>query len=147
MKQEYKNRCFLRKVSGSKARYEHKPDYCDERHRVREFGSEMPIRGKLRKKGMTHLDTSPVKRWLITQVGLDFDMVFSNFIQRIQPKYRAEYSECVYQYVVKKTDVVIKEDGTIREAGRFGNIDHMIHTHYRPFYVNPSNNVLCRVNS
>ncbi len=78
-------------------------------------------------------------------MGLNYDLVYSEFIKRIQPKYREEYKDCIYRYVVKAKDVVVKDSGEIKQLARYGRMEVKIYPHYLPFYVCPKTNILKRV--
>lgn len=115
MDRTLKSKYLIRKVSGSKARYTHKPDFSETRGRVKEFGSELPPRDKMKKRGISYLDTSLVKRWLYSQTEKNFDIVYSEFLTRVQPKYKEEYKDCIFRYVVRANDVVIANSGQVMQ--------------------------------
>lgn len=121
---------LLRKVSGSRGKYAYKPDFADTRHQKNTQAEILPYRESMPKRGGTHLDTTLVKRWLHGQVGRDFDLVYSDFLKRIQPKYLESYKECIYYYVTKAHELVFDETSLVVEP--FSNL----------FYINPNSNVL-----
>ena len=70
------NKWLLRKVSGSRGKYAHKPDFAETRHEKSTQAEILPFRKSMRKRGGTHLDTTLVKRWLHGQVDRNFDLVY-----------------------------------------------------------------------
>ncbi len=141
MKDERVPHYLLRKVAGSRARHTVKPDYCDTRStRGSHDMLDAPSWESMRRSGHTYLDTTPVKRWLYSQVEHDFDGVYSEFLQRIQPKYRDGYRDCIFWYTIRKECVEITEQGLL-----------LIHppalypTRHARFYVDPATNRLRRI--
>jgi hypothetical protein len=124
------NKWLLRKVSGSRGKYTHKPDFADTRHEKSTQAEILPFRKSMRKRGGTHLDTTLVKRWLHGQVGRNFDLVYSDFLKRIQPKYLESYKECIFYYVTKAHELIFDENGVVVEL--FSNL----------FYIDRDTNVL-----
>jgi hypothetical protein len=121
---------LLRKVSGSRGKYAYKPDFSETRHEKSTQEEILPFRKSMKKRGGTHLDTSLVKRWLHSQVGRNFDIVYSEFLKRIQPKYLESYKECIFYYVTKAHELLFSESGVIVEP--FSNL----------FYIDPDTNLL-----
>jgi hypothetical protein len=104
--------------------------------------------GGTRKGNWTNgVDTSLVKRWLYSQVGKDFDHVYSEFLKRVQPKYIDTHRDCIYWYVVRKKLVVIKEDG-IWEKSEWApgsGTQHLVEigkSKWSRFFVHPDTNIL-----
>lgn len=124
------NKWLLRKVSGSRGKDAQKPDFADTRHEKSTDGEILPFRKSMRKSGWTHLDTSLVKRWLHGQVGRNFDVVYSDFLKRIQPKYLESYKECIFYYVTKAHELLYDEQGLVIEP--FSNL----------FYIDKDSNLL-----
>lgn len=147
MDKTLKSKYLLRKVSGSKARYTHKPAFSERRGRKKEFGSELPTRDKMKKRGISYLDTSLVKRWLYSQTEKNFDIVYSEFLTRVQPKYKEEYKDCIFRYVVRANDVVITDSGQVLQMASYGRLTTKIYPQYTPFFVCPETNILKRVES
>lgn len=121
---------LLRKISGSRAKYVHKPDFADTRHQKNTEGETLPFRKSMRKRGATHLDTTLVKRWLYGQVGRNFDLVYSDFLKRIQPKYLESYKDCIFYYVTKAHELTFDENGVV--VMPFSDV----------FYISPDTNIL-----
>jgi hypothetical protein len=93
------------------------------------------------------IDTSLVKRWLYSQVGKDFDVVYSEFLKRVQPKYLDSHRDCIYWYVIRKKLVVIDGDKIYEKAewtpGK--GTQHLVEvgTHkWNRFFVHPDTNIL-----
>ncbi len=126
------NKWLLRKVSGSRGKYTYKPDYSDFRNQKNKSGDSLPYRESMHKNRWTWLDTSLVKRWLYQQVGQNFDLVYANFLKRIQPKYLAQYRDCIFFYVKKAHEVQLEEKGELTFSRRY------------KFFINPVNNCLER---
>ena len=108
--QRKENKWLLRKVSGSRGRHTYKPDYKETRLKKYNNFEDLPKREGMG-KGHSFLDTSLVKRWLYKQVGKDFDDIYSDFLLRIQPKFKEEYKNCIYD----------REDSDIEFEDDFGN--------------------------
>jgi len=100
MQKKENNKWLLRKISGSRGRYAIKPDYSETRHKKYQSIEDLPKRESIG-KGHSFLDTSLVKRWLYKQVGRNFDEIYSEFLTRIQPKYKEKYKNCIYDYVAR----------------------------------------------
>lgn len=130
MKRE-SSKWLLRKVSGSRGKYTYKPDYSDSRNKKINDLTSLPYRQPIG-KGSSNLDTTLVKRWLYSQIGKNFDQIYSDFIRRIQPKYRHEYSECIYWYVIKPENIEYENDAI------------QIKSFSKTFYINPKTNILER---
>ncbi len=122
------NNWLLRKSSGSRGKYSIKPDYADSRNSKNKHGTELPFRESIG-KGWSHMDTGLVKRWLYSQVGRNFDQVYSDFLPRIQPKHLDRYRDSIFYYVNKKQEVK-KIDGKVQVIGGM------------TFYIDPESNIL-----
>lgn len=129
---------LLRKVSGSKAKYKNSFDY--DRNEDKNLDDEMiPNKRSMCSKNINRIDSSLVPRWLNTQIGLHFDDVYSEFLERIQPKYRDEYRKVLYNYVEKPEDTTI-EDGKIFVRDSY----HQIYKELEEgFYFCPETKLLC----
>lgn len=89
------------------------------------------------------IDTSLVKRWLYSQVGKDFDHVYSEFLKRVQPKYLDTHRDCIYWYVLKKKKVIMIDGEAHENNTRIGPIK--LPTNARGnlrFFVHPDTNIL-----
>ena len=132
---------LLRKTSGSRSRYKSDGDYSDNRHARKSIDLESsPQSESMRGKNHhnTYLDTTLVKRWLYSKVGEDFDIVYSEFLTRIQPKYLDEYRHCIYWYVEKKENVEVKENGEVWSNWHGKSVKLLCSS----FYVDPETNEL-----
>lgn len=125
-----KEKWLLRRMSRSRAEYHYRPGYSDSRGIHKNKAAYLPQKEPMG-KGNTYLDTGLVKRWLYSQIGKDFDQVYSAFLKRIQPKYLAGYRDCIYYYVLKKEEILLAEDqDTLRR--------------FSTFYIDPVTNLLGR---
>lgn len=135
---------LLRKTSGSRAKFKVKGDYADRRHAKVDDPEHLPMQESMANGAphQSYLDTGLVKRWLHTQVGRDFADVYSEFLSRIQPKYRHNYSDCIYWYTEPRESTEIDEDG--RVWGTFyGRRTQLPVGRFKLFYVHPESNLLC----
>lgn len=138
---------LLRKASGSLRDHNRNGKYKDDRNTKNLHGEELPNKVGF-KSAWTSMDTKLVKRWLYTQVGMDFNDVYSEFVSRIQPKYQAEYLECIYWYVEPAKEVEIDENGFARSLGQLYQEKGwrlLPQNRQCRFYVNPNTNLLCRI--
>ena len=120
------NKWLLRKTSGSRNKHTYKPDYADTRNAKRGDLEYLPKKEPIG-KGRTWLDTRLIGRWLHKQVGRNFDLVYSDFLKRVQPKYLEEYSDAIFYYVDKE-----EEERNLYYSSR------------RRFYIDPVTNILCK---
>lgn len=140
------SRWLLRKTSGSRAKYKVKGDYAGRRHAKADDPEHLPMQESMRNGAahQTYLDTHLVKRWLHTQVGRDFDEVYSEFLSRIQPKYRHNYGDCNFWYTEPRRSVEVDEQGTV--WGTFyGRRVELPVGRFKLFYVHPESNLLCEL--
>lgn len=90
---------LIRKTSGSRTKYKMKGDYADIRNRKKSMLEDLPhkepMRRNYRNDHFSYLNTSPVRWWLNTKAGNDFDTVCSEFLTRIQPKHLERYPICI----------------------------------------------------
>ena len=113
---EKNHKWLLRKGNRSKDEYNRNQSYTihDKGTKKTQVSEDaLPKRVSIRKKGSNgwcSMDTSLVKRWLYSQVGKNFDNVYSQFIARVQPKYLDEYRECIYWYVLEKNLTIMNDD-------------------------------------
>jgi hypothetical protein len=141
------NKWLIRKTSGSRSRLKSNGDYSDDRNSKKAVDyNDLPQNESIRNKNYhhTHLDTTLVKRWLHSQVGLNFDDIYSEFLRRIQPKYLDEYRECIYWYVAKKENFEIKENGEVW-IKCFGQDVKLTSSMRMSFYVDPTSNKLKKI--
>ena len=139
---------LIRKASGSRARHKIKGSFSDQRNTKR-YSSEfdnLPQKESMGGKSTHHsyLDTDLVGRWLHSQVGQDFDDVYSAFLARIQPKYLEQYRECIYWYVEDKKDIEIKENGEVWGKWHHKSV-RLPYYGQEAFYVHPITNRLQKV--
>jgi len=94
---------------------------------------EMPKREGMG-KSHNYLDTTLLARWLQRQVGRNFNDIYANYLERIQPKYIDTYRDQILNYVTEAHEVVFTEDGIPATTGfrRMG------------LYIDPTTNLLCR---
>lgn len=113
---------LLRKASGSRSKFKETGDFSTRRNAS--FSNDydnLPLRESMQGKNTkkTYLDTTLVNRWLQTKINEDFDVVYSEFLTRIQPKYLDEYRTCIYEYLEPKKSTILEGDkvfGTIHDA-------------------------------
>ena len=101
----------------------------------------------MKKSGHTHLDTSLVKRWLYSKVGIDFNLIYSEFLTRIQPKYLDEYRDCIYWFVSKRELTEIDANGEVwgKHIHDGGVLIKLPNNTVSTFFVHPDTNLLCRI--
>lgn len=99
------------------------------------------------KKSKSYLDTSLIKRWLSSKVGCDFDAVYSEYLSRLQPKYRDEYKNMIFGYIHRKESVTIKENGEVwgKHGSSNGTPVRLPYWKDERFYVDPATNKVCRI--
>lgn len=132
---------LIRKASGSRRRYKLGGDYSDTRNSKVSSLDDLPKKEEMSHNGHTNLDTTPVKRWLHSKVGKDFDQIYAEFLTRIQPKYLDKYRECIFWYVEK--NIEIKGNGEIW-GERDGQPVKVPYSRQAKFYVHPDTNKLVR---
>lgn len=141
---------LLRKAARSKSEYHRNRNYSEhdkgtKKYQVSEDAT--PKHEGMKKKGSNgwgSIDTTPVKRWLYSQVGKDFNHVYSQFIARVQPKYLEDYKDCIYWYVLEKK-LVIMIDGEAYDTSRIRK--EQPHPFKLPFgslrfFIHPDTNIL-----
>jgi len=138
------NKWLIRKASGSRARYKHKGNYPDDKDKNLGVFDDLPQKESI-KKSKSYLDTSLVKRWLYSEVGRDFDLIHSEFLKRIQPKYLDKYRDCIFWYVERKELVTITGNGEVW-GKRHGHAPTKLpNSKESTFYVDPVTNKLCKI--
>ena len=97
------------KTSGSKRRYVYSQDYANTRNSKRKQKLEELPNFEGMSKSMAFyngkINTSLLKRFLINQVGKDWDEVLEEIISRIPTKL-LDYKECIYWYVADKVEII-----------------------------------------
>ena len=93
------------------------------------------------------IDTTLVKRWLFSQVGEDFDDVYSRFLERLQPQYREEYRHCIFWYVEPAKNVTVSGMGLVYGHGNNAymgspQMNLLPNSQQSRFYVAPRDNKL-----
>ena len=146
MKQTNSTKWLLRKVSGSRARYKTKGKYSDDKQRVIDVYADLPTYESI-KKSKSYLDTLLIKRWLYSKIGCDFDEVYSEFLSRLQPKYRDEYRDSIFGYIHTKEWVTVKESGEVWGKQGYGGGTPVKLPYFRDerFYVDPTTNKVCKI--
>lgn len=136
---------LLRKTSGSKREHLSNGAYADDRNKKNRHGDELPHNEGFKQSWHT-MDTGLVKRWLYSKVGEDFDTVYSEFVSRIQPKFQAEYLECIYWYVNARNDTRMDAQGYAHQMQPNYYGDTMLpSTQQVSFYVHPDTNQLVAI--
>ena len=136
---------LLRKTSGSRSKHKETGDYSTRRNAdFSEDFDDLPMRESIKGKNTkrTYLDTGLVYRWLQTKINEDFDVVYSEFLTRIQPKYLDEYRNCIFNYL-EPSKTVVFEEGVI-----FGTLhDASVELPYgmKKLYVDPNSNLIKKV--
>jgi|GEM_PF-2517589 len=97
------NKWLLRKIRGRSYKYNSRTEVT-----TTDFDN-LPTRTGMG-KNQNGLDSTLVKRWLYPQVGRNFDEVYSDYLVRIQPKYRVTHAECIYYYVDQPHEVTFDAD-------------------------------------
>ena len=137
---------LIRKASGSRARYKHKGNYSQDKDKNMDLFDDLPQKESI-KKSKSYLDTSLVKRWLYSKVGHDFDLIHSEFLTRIQPKYLDKYRDCIFWYVERKEFVTITDKGEVwgKQCYDHGVPTKLPNSKQSTFYVDPVTNKLCKI--
>ena len=146
MKESKSSKWLLRKASGSRAMYKVKGKYSDDKLRTPDVYADLPVHESI-KQSKSYLDTSLIKKWLYSKVGCDFDDVYSEYLNRLQPKYREQYRDRIFGYIHRRDSVTIKENGEV--WGRHGSSNgHPVKLPYwkdERFYVDPLTNKVCKI--
>lgn len=146
MKESKSTKWLLRKASGSRAKYKGKGRYANDKLRNPDVYADLPMHESI-KQSRSYLDTSLIKRWLYSKVGYDFDDVYSEYLSRLQPKYREEYRDRIFGYVHRKESVDIKGNGEV--WGKSGNSNgtpvKLPYWRDELFYVDPLTNKVCKI--
>lgn len=116
------NKWLLRKIRGNSYNYNHRSEVA-----TKDLDN-LPRRTGMG-KNQNGLDSTLVKRWLYPQVGRNFDEVYSDYLVRIQPKYRATHAECIYYYVDRPHEVTYDAENNAIGSNRYRN----------KFYIDPNN--------
>lgn len=138
---------LLRKSSGSRRHFYTNGDYSDDRNKKSQHGEELPNHESV-KRGRSTVDTGPLRRWLSSKVGKDFNEIYSEFVSRVQPNLKNEYLETIYWFVHPAKLVEVRSNGyayTLSE--RYCQKGWMLlpHNHQCDFFVHPETNILCRI--
>lgn len=138
-----KNKWLIRKASGSNARYKRKGKYSDNRNDKVGDIDNLPYRESFN-KSRSYLNTTPIKRWLYSKVGENFDNIYSEFLTRIQPKYLETYKDMIFGYVAKAKMI----DGELLFENMNGVYKHI--SEGKPyqqttFYIDPYTNELKQI--
>ena len=144
MNQSKSGKWLLRKVSGSRGRYKTRGKYSEDKESVIVAYSDLPLHEAV-KKGRSYLDTSLIKRWLYSKVGCDFDEVYSEFLTRLQPKYRDQYRASIFGYLQKKEWIEVKDNGEVwgKKGSTRGSPVKLPYFADERFYVDPGTNKVC----
>lgn len=117
------NKWLLRKIRGNKHRYESRTETTE-----RDLDN-LPKREGM-SKNQNGLDSTLVKRWLHPQVGRNFDDVYSDYLVRIQPKYRVTHADRIYNYVDQPHEVTYDADNNpIRNSTFYIDADNILQKH------------------
>jgi hypothetical protein len=148
-----KTKYLLRKKSGSRSRFKSgflnyiRSDYSgiflDETHdeKFQKFEG-------MSTKNKNGIDSTLIGKWLYSQIGKDFDNVYSEYINRVQPKYLDTHKKCIFWYVEKNVkivdDIVYKRCDHPYYEYKY-NIDGQSYVKLNGFYIHPDTNILSRV--
>jgi hypothetical protein len=146
MKQAKSTKWLLRKASGSRAKLKVKGNYADDKLQTPDMYADLPMHESV-KKSKSYLDTSLIKKWLYSKVGCDFDDVYSEYLSRLQPKYRAQYRDHIFNYIHRKDLVTIKANGEVwgRSGISNGTPVKLPYWKNEHFYVDPQTNKVCKL--
>lgn len=106
------NKWLLRKIRGRSYKYNSRSEV------TTNDLDNLPSRAGMG-KNQNGLDSTLIKRWLYPQVGRDFDDVYSDYLVRIQPKYRATHAECIYYYVDQPYEVTYDAENNAIGSSRY----------------------------
>lgn len=120
-------------------------DYRDERHDKHGRLEELPNKVGMKSRNRHNdLDTTPIARWLGTQVGKHIDQVYAAYIARIQPKYLEQHRKSLYWYLHPKHEVVVEGD-KVYHLSKYGG-KRLVEFETRAFYyVHPDTGIICKV--
>ena len=85
------------------------------------------------------LDYSLIKRWLQSKLGCHWDDIYSEWLNRIQSKYKDSRRHVIYWYVDTK-NVRILHNGTVETHDSWLDCTRVVHG----FYVHPQTQLLCK---
>jgi hypothetical protein len=145
------------KTSGSKRKHLHNGRYADERHLQRSADyEELPSHESIKstkKFGNGKINYGLLVRFLRSQVGNDWNEVYSEIISRIPTKL-LDYKDMVYWFVADKVEFIDgrpwnkKTQQFIWTGETFGPVHHTAikqAPEFKEFYVNPETNKLVRI--
>jgi hypothetical protein len=146
MKELKTTKWLLRKASGSRARYKVKGRYSGDKLCTPDVYADLPAHESI-KKSRSYLDTSLIKKWLYSKLGCDFDDVYSEYLSRLQPKYREEYRDSIFGYIHRKDSVTIKENGEVwgKHGSSNGSPLKLPYWKDERFYIHPMTNKVCNI--
>ncbi len=137
------------KTSGSKRRYVVNGSFSEERNRKKQGDIEShPHRESFKRSTRLYngkINYGLLVRFLYTQVGMDWDSVYSEIISRIPTKL-LPYKDMVFWFVADKAEII---EGRIwnKKTHKFirTQSDWLYGSDSRRFYVCPQTNVLIKV--
>ncbi|HWJ26919.1 MAG TPA: hypothetical protein VNS32_10285 [Flavisolibacter sp.] len=84
---------------------------------------------------------------MYTKVGCDFNVVYSEYINRLQPKYKDAYKDRIFGYIHRKDSVSINENGEVwgKRPSSNGTPVKLPYWKDERFYVDPITNKVCKI--
>jgi hypothetical protein len=137
-----KKKYLLRKKSGSRSHYKWSfGDYDRAEHRGEFKEENYPKTESMVTKDKNGLDTSLIKKWLYSQVGKHFDTIYTEYLERVQPKYLETHKDKLFWYATKAEFIILDGDKVFEKSDYNGSIFEV----RKGFYFHPDTNILCRV--
>jgi hypothetical protein len=139
------NKYLLRKRSGSRShlkinwkdydRSEHIGNFLNE-----DIEDKFPKKESMLTKNKNGIDTGLIKRWLNSKIGKGFDSIYSEFLDRIQPKYKEEYKDSIFNYAIKPNLVIINNGKVYQKEPYTQSIREV-----KGYYFHPITKILYKV--
>lgn len=86
----------------------------------------------------------PLERWLHSQIGQNFDKVYSEYLKRLPPKHKELLRNEIYRFVMKPGRIEFK-DGVPYDIQtlRWSRESKRVLRRVYGFYIHPTTNCLC----
>lgn len=146
MKKDKNKKYLLRKKSGSRNHTKinwrnYERTLKNENFLEPEVEEKIETKSSCVTKNKNGIDTSLVNKWLYSQIGNHFDDIYSEFLDRIQAKYKDQYKECIFWYAKKSNEIYIENEIVYLKHTPYCKITTVI----SGFYFHPETNILCRI--
>ena len=106
---------------------------------------DTPPRLKITKKcNYNRPNFNPLKKWLISKVGCNFDSVYSEYLTKIPTQFKGEYTDSIFNYLIPKTDLIYI-DGNFYSKWLNDFVNKSSSDMGRQVYVNPITNIITKI--